>query len=118
MTRRQMLKRLVPHAPRRPKPPRQPDPGESLIQEKLTPLIEALVHPDESCRWAGAAITSFARLQADRVLSDYLPAGKQSYPGYAPLRQNTRHRLEAVDTDACANRDHHAAGGPPRRVAG
>jgi hypothetical protein len=30
----------------------QPDPGESLIQEKLTPLIEALVHPDESYRRA------------------------------------------------------------------
>jgi hypothetical protein len=52
MTRQQMLKKLVPRAPRRPKPPGQPDPGESLIQEKLTPLIEALVHPDESCRRA------------------------------------------------------------------
>jgi hypothetical protein len=26
-----------------------------LLQEKLTPLIEALVHPDESCRRAAAA---------------------------------------------------------------
>jgi hypothetical protein len=52
MTPRQWLKRLVPQAPRRPKPPRQPDPGESLIQERLTPLVEALVHPDESCRRA------------------------------------------------------------------
>jgi hypothetical protein len=46
------MKRLVPPTPRRPKPIRQPDPVESLIQEKLTPLIEALVHPDESCRRA------------------------------------------------------------------
>src|SRR5262249_41485597 len=33
-----------------PRAPRQPDPGESLIQKKLNPLVEALVHPDESCR--------------------------------------------------------------------
>ena len=52
MTRRQTMKRLVPQAQRRPKPPRQPDPDESLIQEKLTPLVEALVHPDESYRQA------------------------------------------------------------------
>jgi hypothetical protein len=52
MTPRQWLKRLVPQAPRRPKPPKQLDPGESLIQEKLTPLVETLVHPDESCRLA------------------------------------------------------------------
>jgi hypothetical protein len=52
MTSRQRLKRLVPPSPRRPKPPRQPDPGESLIQERLTPLVETLVHPDESCRRA------------------------------------------------------------------
>src|SRR5262245_44238173 len=49
MTPRQWLKRL---APRRPKPPEQPDPGASVIQERLTPLVEALVHPDESCRRA------------------------------------------------------------------
>src|SRR5262249_25816207 len=30
----------------------QPDPGESQIQERLTPLVEAVVHPDESCRRA------------------------------------------------------------------
>jgi hypothetical protein len=52
MTPRQWLKRLVPQAPRRPKPPRQSDPGESLIQERLTPLVEALTDPDESCRRA------------------------------------------------------------------
>jgi hypothetical protein len=52
MTRQQMLKKLVPRAPRRPQPPGQPDPGESVIQERLTPLVEALVHPDESCRRA------------------------------------------------------------------
>jgi len=45
MTPRQWLKRLAPRAPRRPKPPGQPDPGESLLQERLTPLVEALVHP-------------------------------------------------------------------------
>ena len=45
MTRQQMLKKRVPRAPRRPKPPKQLDPGESLIQERLTPLVEALVHP-------------------------------------------------------------------------
>jgi hypothetical protein len=48
---RQLLKKLVPPAPRRPKTPtKQPDPCESLIQERLTPLVQALVHPDESCR--------------------------------------------------------------------
>ena len=52
MTPRQMLKKLVPRAPRRPKPPGQPDPGASLIQERHTPLVEALVHPDESYRRA------------------------------------------------------------------
>src|SRR5262245_13426902 len=52
MTPRQWLKLLVPQAARRPKPTKQPDPGESLIQEKLTPLIEALVHPDEPYRRA------------------------------------------------------------------
>jgi hypothetical protein len=30
----------------------QTDPGESLIQERLTPLVEALVHPDEPYRRA------------------------------------------------------------------
>jgi len=52
MTPRQWLKRLVPPTPRRQKPPGQPDPGESLLQERLTPLVEALVHPDESYRRA------------------------------------------------------------------
>jgi hypothetical protein len=52
MTPKQWLKRLAPQAPRRLQSAVQPDPGESLIQEKLTPLIEALVHPDESCRRA------------------------------------------------------------------
>ena len=52
MTPRQWLKRLVPQAPRRLQPAGQPDPGESVIQERLTPLVEALVHPDESCRRA------------------------------------------------------------------
>jgi hypothetical protein len=52
MTRQQMLKKLVPPTPRRPKPTGQPDPGESLLLERLTPLVEALVHPDESCRKA------------------------------------------------------------------
>jgi len=41
MTPRQRRKRLVPPSPRRPKLPRQLDPGESLIQERLTPLVEA-----------------------------------------------------------------------------
>jgi hypothetical protein len=52
MTRQQMLKKLVPPTPRRPKPTGQPDPGASLLLERLTPLVEALVHPDESCRKA------------------------------------------------------------------
>ena len=52
MTPRQWLKRLAPQAPRRPQRPKVLGPGTSLIQEKLTPLIEALVHPDESCRRA------------------------------------------------------------------
>jgi hypothetical protein len=43
MTPRKWRKRLVPPSPRRPKPTGQPDPGESLIQEQLTPLVEA--HP-------------------------------------------------------------------------
>src|SRR5262245_48382530 len=64
MTPRQWLKRLAPPAPRRPKPPGQPDPGESLIQEKLTPLIEALVHPDEPYR----------RAAVEHVLRTCMPA--------------------------------------------
>jgi hypothetical protein len=51
---RQTLKKLVPQAPRRQKTPGQPDPGESLIQERLTPLVEALVHQDEPYRRAAA----------------------------------------------------------------
>jgi hypothetical protein len=50
MTRQQLLKKLVPPSPRRLQPAVQPDPGELLLQERLTPLVEALVHPDESCR--------------------------------------------------------------------
>jgi hypothetical protein len=42
----------------------QPDPGESLIQEKLTPLIEALVHPDEPYR----------RAAVEHVLRTCIPA--------------------------------------------
>ena len=52
MTPRQWRKRLVPPSPRRPKLPKRLDPGESLIQERLTPLVEALTDPDESCRRA------------------------------------------------------------------
>ena len=52
MTRQQMLKKLVPPTPRPPKPPKQPDPGESLLRERLTPLVEALAHPDEPYRRA------------------------------------------------------------------
>jgi hypothetical protein len=52
MTRQQMLKKLVPPTPRRLQASVQPDPGESLIQERLTPLVEALVHPDETYRRA------------------------------------------------------------------
>ena len=52
MTRQQLLKKLVPPSPRRLQPAVQPDPGELLLQERLTPLVEALVHPDESCRKA------------------------------------------------------------------
>jgi hypothetical protein len=50
MTRQQMLKKLVPPSPRRLQPAVQMDPGELLIQERLTPLVEALVHPDEPYR--------------------------------------------------------------------
>src|SRR5262249_26148184 len=64
MTSRQWLKRLAPPAPRRPKPPKQPDPGELLIQEKLTPLVETLVHPDDSCRRAAVV----------HVLRAFIPA--------------------------------------------
>ena len=49
MMQRQTLKKLVPQAPPRPK---APSPGEWLIQERLTPLIEALVHLDEPYRRA------------------------------------------------------------------
>jgi hypothetical protein len=52
MTRQQMLKKLVPPSTRRLQPAVQPDPGASLIQERHTPLVEALVHPDESYRRA------------------------------------------------------------------
>jgi hypothetical protein len=52
MTRQDLRKPLYVEPAKWPKPPRQPDPGESLIQEKLTPLVEALVHPDESCHRA------------------------------------------------------------------
>src|SRR5262250_2308047 len=52
MTRQYLRKLPYVEPAKRPKPPGQPDPGESLIQERLTPLVEALVHPDESCRRA------------------------------------------------------------------
>jgi hypothetical protein len=52
MTRQYLRKSLYVEPAKRPKPPGQPDPGESLIQERLTPLVEALAHPDESCRRA------------------------------------------------------------------
>jgi hypothetical protein len=52
MTPRQMLKRLVTQLPQRPQSPPQPDTNELLIQERITPLVEALAHPDESCRKA------------------------------------------------------------------
>ena len=52
MTRHQLLKRLVPPTPKSLPPPKQPDPSESLLQEKLTPLVQALAHPDEPCRRA------------------------------------------------------------------
>jgi hypothetical protein len=52
MTRRDLRKPLYVEPAKRPKPTGQPDTGESLIQEKLTPLVEALVHSDESCRRA------------------------------------------------------------------
>ena len=51
MTRQQLLKKLVPQTPQW-QPSTQPGPSELLIQEKLTPLVEALTHPDESCRKA------------------------------------------------------------------
>jgi HEAT repeat protein len=52
MTPRQLLKRLVPPTPRWPQPPEQPDLGELFLQERLTPLVEALAHPDEPRRRA------------------------------------------------------------------
>ena len=55
MTPRQLLKRLAPPTPRRPRPPKQPGPGEALVQGLLTPLVEALAHPNEPCRRAAVA---------------------------------------------------------------
>jgi hypothetical protein len=46
---RQLLNRLSPDLP---KPPKQPDPRAPLLQERLTPLVEALTDPDESRREA------------------------------------------------------------------
>jgi hypothetical protein len=42
----------------------QPGPGEALVQGLLTPLVEALAHPDESCR----------RAAFEHVLRTCLPA--------------------------------------------
>jgi hypothetical protein len=42
----------------------RPDPGEALLQEKLTPPVEALAHPDEPCR----------RAAVEHVLRTCLPA--------------------------------------------
>jgi hypothetical protein len=52
MTRQDLRKPLYVEPAKWPKPPGQPDPGESVIQGRLTPLVEALVHPDEPCRRA------------------------------------------------------------------
>ena len=58
---RQMVNRLVPQTPQRPK---APTPSELLIQEWLTPLVEALVHPNESYR----------RAAVEHVVRNCLPA--------------------------------------------
>jgi hypothetical protein len=64
MTRRDLRKSLYVEPAKRPLQPEQPDTSELLIQEKLTPLIEALVHPDESCR----------RAAVEHVLRTCIPA--------------------------------------------
>jgi hypothetical protein len=58
---RQMVNRLVPQAPQRPKAPSL---SELMIQEKLTPLVEALAHPDEPYR----------RAAVEHVLRTCIPA--------------------------------------------
>jgi hypothetical protein len=64
MTSRQWLKRLVPPAPRRPQRSKEPSPSELLIQERSTPLVEALTALDEPCR----------RATVEHVLRTCIPA--------------------------------------------
>jgi hypothetical protein len=93
MTPRQWLKKLVPQAPRRPKPPKQTDPGASLLQDKLTPLVEALVHPDESYRRAAvehvvrACIPAVIERLIDRLADHLDGAGTTPRPALASLAQ-------------------------------
>src|SRR5215831_7939006 len=93
MTPRQWLKRLAPPTPRRPQPPGQPDPGESLLRERLTPLVEALVHPDETCRRAAVehvlrtCIPALIRRLIERLMDLLDGAGTTQRQALASLAQ-------------------------------
>jgi hypothetical protein len=93
MTRQQMLKKLVPPTLQRPQPPKQPSPGEWLIQEKLTPLVEALVHPDESFRWAAVehvvriCVPALVARLIDRLVDLLDGAGTARHQALASLAQ-------------------------------
>jgi hypothetical protein len=93
VSRRDLRKPLYVEPAKWPKPPRQPDPGESLIQERLTPLVEALVHPDETCRRAAVEHVVRACLPAviGRLigrLADHLDgAGTTQHQALASLAQ-------------------------------
>jgi hypothetical protein len=112
MTPRQWLKRLVPRAPRRPKPPRQPDPGESLIQERLTPLVEALTDPDEPYR--RAAVVHVLRTCIPAVierligrLADHLDgAGTTQRQALASLAQFRGRAVPALNGGIVHGQDH------------
>jgi hypothetical protein len=93
MTRQYLRKSLYVEPAKRPQPPKQPDPGESLIQEKLTPLIEALVHPDESYRRAAvehvvrACIPAVIRRLIGRLADHLDGAGTAQHQALASLAQ-------------------------------